>query len=61
MPALPDLPDDPKPVPPAAPDPADCCGEGCVRCVWDVHDEAMMRYDEALAAWQARHPGAPPV
>jgi Oxidoreductase-like protein, N-terminal len=44
---------------PAAPDAADCCGEGCVRCVWDVHDEALARYDAELAAWRARHPEAP--
>ena len=36
-----DLP--PKPEPP---DPGDCCGSGCVRCVLDV-------YDEQLAAWKA--------
>lgn len=58
MPASPDLSEDPKPVRPTAPDPADCCGEGCVRCVWDVHDEALARYEAALAAWQARHPDA---
>jgi hypothetical protein len=32
----------PKPV---APDPGDCCGSGCARCVLDV-------YDEQLAAWR---------
>ena len=42
------------PVRPAEPDPGDCCGEGCVRCVWDVHAEAMERYETALAAWRAR-------
>lgn len=49
-------PDDPKPAQPDEPDPSDCCGEGCVRCVYDVHDEAMQRYRIALQAWQARHP-----
>lgn len=49
---------DPPPQPPAEPDPAECCGEGCLRCVWDIHDEAMERYRERLAAWKERHPGA---
>ncbi len=48
---------DPKPVPPAEPDPADCCGEGCVPCVYDRYDEERERYKADLAAWQARHPG----
>lgn len=48
--------DDPKPLPPDEPDASDCCGEGCVRCVYDVHDEAMQRYRSALQAWLTRHP-----
>lgn len=48
--------DDPRPVPPDEPDPSDCCGEGCVRCIYDVHDEAVQRYRVALQAWLARHP-----
>ena len=47
---------DPPPVRPSEPDAADCCGEGCVRCVYDVHEEALERYQAALAAWQVRHP-----
>jgi hypothetical protein len=47
---------DPPPQPPAEPDPADCCGEGCVRCVYDVYEEALERYRAELASWQARHP-----
>jgi hypothetical protein len=42
------------PWPPPEPEASDCCGEGCIRCVHDVHDEAMQRYRRALAAWQAR-------
>ncbi len=57
-PSEPDPPDDdpadPKPQRPPEPDAADCCGEGCVRCVYDVHDEALERYELALAAWHAR-------
>lgn len=47
---------DPRPLPPEQPDPSDCCGEGCVRCVYDVHDEAVQRYRVALQTWLARHP-----
>ncbi|MEI7038329.1 oxidoreductase-like domain-containing protein [Fulvimonas yonginensis] len=49
---------DPRPEPPPAPDPVDCCGSGCTRCVFDLHDEAMARYEAALAAWRGRHPEA---
>jgi hypothetical protein len=57
----PELPaDDPPPTPPMEPDPADCCGEGCVHCVLDRYDEALERYRAALAAWRARHSGLPP-
>jgi len=48
--------DDPEPRKPEPPDPGDCCGGGCVRCVFDVYEDAMERYLAALAAWQARHP-----
>jgi hypothetical protein len=51
--------DDPPPPRPFEPDPADCCGEGCVHCVLDRHDEAMERYRAALAAWRVRHPDVP--
>lgn len=49
---------DPQPQPPEEPDPADCCGEGCVPCVYDRYDEALERYRERLNAWRERHPGA---
>jgi hypothetical protein len=47
--------DDLPPSPPRAPDPEDCCGTGCVPCVFDVYEDQLARYREALAAWQARH------
>jgi len=42
-------------VRPAEPDPADCCGEGCVNCVFDLYEAALARYEAQLAAWRARH------
>jgi Oxidoreductase-like protein, N-terminal len=47
--------DDPPPTPPVEPDAADCCGEGCTRCVFDIYEEARARYDESIAAWRLRH------
>jgi Oxidoreductase-like protein, N-terminal len=44
-------PADPAPVPPEKPDPGDCCGGGCVRCVYDVYEDALERYQAALLAW----------
>lgn len=48
-------PADPRPVPPAPPDPEDCCRSGCAVCVFDLYNEALERYEAALAAWRARH------
>lgn len=45
---------DPPPVCPAEPNAADCCGEGCVRCIYDIHEEKMERYREALERWRIR-------
>jgi len=47
--------DDPPPVPPERPAPDECCNSGCIPCVYDLYDEAMDRYREALKAWRARH------
>jgi hypothetical protein len=52
-------PPDPPPLPPVAPDPGDCCGGGCISCVFDLYDAALERYEAELAAWRARHPEAP--
>lgn len=49
-------PPDPQPVRPVEPEADACCGEGCVRCVFDIHDEKLERYEAALAAWQSRQP-----
>ncbi|WP_267223272.1 oxidoreductase-like domain-containing protein [Dyella silvae] len=52
---------DPPPTPPQRPDDEDCCGQGCVPCIFDLYDEAMGRYREELAAWKERHPGESPT
>jgi hypothetical protein len=48
---------DPQPPRPHEPDPADCCGEGCVNCVFDVYEAALEKYEADLTAWRARHAG----
>ena len=48
---------DPKPIAPERPPDETCCGRGCVPCVFDYYEEALMRYEAALAAWMKRHPG----
>lgn len=39
----------PKPQPP---EPGDCCGSGCARCVLDVYDEQLAAWKAAVAALQ---------
>uniref|UniRef100_A0A2P2N0L9 Oxidoreductase-like domain-containing protein n=1 Tax=Rhizophora mucronata TaxID=61149 RepID=A0A2P2N0L9_RHIMU len=36
----------PPPPPPEMPEPGDCCGSGCVRCVWDVYYEELEAYNK---------------
>ncbi|MFL9997711.1 oxidoreductase-like domain-containing protein [Paraburkholderia sediminicola] len=36
------------------PDLDDCCHSGCNPCVFDLYDDALERYQLALAEWQAR-------
>jgi hypothetical protein len=48
---------DPRPDPPREPQPEECCGSGCVPCVYDVYWAALERYEQALREWQGRHPG----
>ncbi|MED6107830.1 hypothetical protein PIB30_017912 [Stylosanthes scabra] len=33
------------PPPPEKPEPGDCCGSGCVRCVWDTYYEELEEYN----------------
>jgi len=49
---------DPRPQPPREPALEECCGTGCVPCVFDVYNQALDRYEEALRAWRQRHPEA---
>jgi len=49
-------PDDPQPVPPNPDDYTGCCDSGCTPCVFDLYWEAVARYEQALAAWEARQP-----
>jgi hypothetical protein len=48
---------DPRPLPPKEPELEDCCGTGCVHCVFDMYQIALENYERALQAWEARHPG----
>lgn len=48
--------DDPRPQPPEAPGPNECCESGCPLCVLDLYAEELQRYRVALAQWQARQP-----
>ncbi|MCD0506142.1 oxidoreductase-like domain-containing protein [Bordetella petrii] len=50
---------DPEPLPPERPGPGDCCGSGCIPCVYDLYDDAMDRYHEQLRAWKQRNGLAP--
>jgi hypothetical protein len=49
--------DDPRPQPPTEPALEDCCRGGCSPCVFELYEEALERYERALADWRARHPG----
>ncbi|KAL6655181.1 hypothetical protein ACP70R_006007 [Stipagrostis hirtigluma subsp. patula] len=58
---------DAAPQPPEKPLPGDCCGSGCVRCVWDVYYDELDAYNKALAAQSSPAPahsdsgGKPPA
>lgn len=39
----------PPPPPPEKPLPGDCCGNGCVPCVWDIYYEELQDYNKLLA------------
>ena len=47
----PELP--PKPTPP---EPGECCGGGCARCVFDVYDEQLERWERQVEILEPRQP-----
>ena len=49
-----DVPEDPRPVMPPAPEANACCQSGCDPCVYDHYWDAMNRYEQALAEWELR-------
>jgi hypothetical protein len=57
--AAPAMADDPKPQAPIEPQLEDCCGSGCVVCVFDAYEMARERYAARLLAWQQRQATAP--
>jgi len=46
--------DDPRPQPPVRPSDEDCCKGGCERCVFDLYEDALERYEADLEAWEER-------
>ena len=47
----------PPPLPPQPPVEGECCGRGCEYCVWVYYDQALRRYEAALARWRERYAG----
>ena len=47
---------DPRPLPPEAPLPSDCCDSGCDPCVHDTYTEELQYYRQQLAKWLERNP-----
>ena len=47
---------DPRPVEPIEPDLNECCGNGCCPCVFDTYAEEKRSWQQALKAWEGRHP-----
>jgi hypothetical protein len=44
-------------LPPKPPVEGECCGRGCEYCVWVYYDQALRRYEAALAQWRERYGG----
>lgn len=40
------------PTPPREPSAEDCCGQGCVNCVFDVYQAQVLRYRAELEQWR---------
>ena len=52
---------DPRPAAPRAPEPWECCQQGCDPCVYDRYWDALARYETALAEWERRNKPGPPL
>ena len=46
--------DDPPPSPPRKPEVYECCGSGCIPCIFDLYEEDLERYETALKKWNER-------
>lgn len=47
------------PSPPEKPLPGDCCGSGCVRCVWDIYYEELEDYNKLVAEIKSKSNSVP--
>lgn len=47
-------PEEPLPPRPVPPEPGECCGGGCARCVFDVYDEQLARWERQVAELRGR-------
>lgn len=47
-----------RPTPPREPQLEDCCGSGCVHCVFDIYQMAVENHERALREWEARRAAA---
>jgi hypothetical protein len=45
---------DPRPLPPEQPGDDECCRSGCDPCIFDLYQQELQQYREALAQWEAR-------
>ena len=52
------MPPSPRLKPPVEPEPSECCGSGCARCVWDVYYDKLADYEEAKARGEGEGAGA---
>jgi hypothetical protein len=43
-------PEAPLPPKPPSPEPGDCCGGGCARCVFDVYEEELAHWEREVEA-----------
>lgn len=56
--SMPEPPHQKPPLPPEPPVEGSCCGRGCEGCVWVYYDQALRRYEAALAQGRKPQDGA---